>query len=295
MNKFKDIFLNSIRGFCMALADSVPGVSGGTIAFLLGFYDKFIESLHDLFYANLKSKIKAVKFLLKIALGWIIGFSISIMILTSVFESHIYEVCSLFLGFVIFAIPFVYLEDRASFDKKWKYLFYTFLGIAFVVAISLLGPSTSEIDISLSGLNFTTVAYVFVCAAVAISAMVLPGISGSSLLLIFGLYIPVMSALKEVFKLNFDYLPIIGIFILGIIVGAVLFIKILNKALTSAKSQTMFFVMGMMIGSLYSITQGPLTLENPIEPMTLSSFSILFFVLGGVVVLGLQLLKKKLS
>ena len=63
-----------IRGFCMALADSVPGVSGGTIAFLLGFYDKFINSLNNLMGKDKEKRKEAILFLLKLAIGWIIGF-----------------------------------------------------------------------------------------------------------------------------------------------------------------------------------------------------------------------------
>ena len=65
--------LNFIRGFCMALADSVPGVSGGTVAFLLGFYDRFISSLDDLITGNKQKKIEALKFLLRIGIGWVVG------------------------------------------------------------------------------------------------------------------------------------------------------------------------------------------------------------------------------
>ena len=77
------IIINFVRGFCMALADSVPGVSGGTIAFLLGFYDRFIGSLDDLFHGPKAAKIDAVKFLLKLGFGWIVGFGLSALVLTS--------------------------------------------------------------------------------------------------------------------------------------------------------------------------------------------------------------------
>ncbi|MGL4663443.1 MAG: undecaprenyl phosphate translocase family protein, partial [Clostridium butyricum] len=69
--------INFIRGFCMALADSVPGVSGGTIAFLLGFYDKFIGSLDAIVAGKKAEKIGGIKFLIKIGIGWITGFVIS--------------------------------------------------------------------------------------------------------------------------------------------------------------------------------------------------------------------------
>ena len=79
-----------IRGFCMALADSVPGVSGGTIAFLMGFYDNFITSIDDLLTGNMEKKKKAFMFLVKLGIGWVIGFLSAVLVLTSVFESHIY-------------------------------------------------------------------------------------------------------------------------------------------------------------------------------------------------------------
>ena len=86
----------------MALADSVPGVSGGTIAFILGFYDKFINSLDDLIHGDLKLKKEAIIFLLKLAVGWIVGIVLAVLILTELFETHIYAVSSLFIGLYCF-------------------------------------------------------------------------------------------------------------------------------------------------------------------------------------------------
>ena len=96
----------------MALADSVPGVSGGTIAFLLGFYDKFIDSIDDLLTGTKEKRKEAFFFLLKLGIGWVSGFVIAVLILTSVFESHIYYISSLFIGFIIFAIPIVVKEEK---------------------------------------------------------------------------------------------------------------------------------------------------------------------------------------
>ena len=101
-----------IRGFCMALADSVPGVSGGTIAFLLGFYEQFIDSIDDLITGSKEKKKEALFFLLKLGIGWVCGFVLAVLVLTSVFESHIYYISSLFIGFIIFAIPLVIKEEK---------------------------------------------------------------------------------------------------------------------------------------------------------------------------------------
>ena len=82
----------------MALADSVPGVSGGTIAFLMGFYDKFIGSLNALISGTKAERIDALKYLVKLGIGWAVGFCSSVLVLANVFESQIYRVSSLFIG-----------------------------------------------------------------------------------------------------------------------------------------------------------------------------------------------------
>ena len=87
-----------IRGFCMALADSVPGVSGGTVAFLLGFYDQFIDSIDDLITGSREKKKAALFFLIKLGTGWVCGMILAILILASVFDAHIYAISSLFIG-----------------------------------------------------------------------------------------------------------------------------------------------------------------------------------------------------
>lgn len=89
-----------INGFCMALADSVPGVSGGTIALILGFYDKFIGSINQVFYGKKEEKKEGLIYLIKLLLGWALGMILAVLVLTKFFETNIYAVSSLFLGFI---------------------------------------------------------------------------------------------------------------------------------------------------------------------------------------------------
>lgn len=96
-----------MNGFCMALADSVPGVSGGTVAFIMGFYDQFISSIHDLAFGKMKEKKSALMYLAKLGVGWIIGMGIAVIVLSALFERNIYIVSSLFIGFVGGAIPLI--------------------------------------------------------------------------------------------------------------------------------------------------------------------------------------------
>lgn len=296
MKKIKEIIMNFINGFCMALADSVPGVSGGTVAFLLGFYDKFIGSLDNLFRGKKEDKIEALKYLVKLGIGWIIGFGLSVSILADIFDVQIYKISSLFLGFIIFAIPIVIYEEKETLKNKWKEMLFILLGIAVVVAITLVNPASGTgINVSASGLNIGLIIYVFIAAMVAITAMVLPGISGSTLLLIFGLYVPIISALKELMHMNFSYLPVVIIFILGVLAGVALCVRLIRKALEKYRAQTVYCIIGLMLGSLFSIVMGPTTLEVPKDPMSFSTFSILFFVIGGAIILGLQGLKMIIS
>lgn len=296
MKKLKEYIMNFINGFCMALADSVPGVSGGTVAFLLGFYDEFIDSLDNLFRGNKKEKIEALKFLIKLGIGWIIGFTLSISILADIFEVEIYNVSSLFIGFIIFAIPIVIYEEKETLKGRWKEMLFILLGIAVVVVITLLNPASgSGLNISIEHLNIGLILYVFIAAMIAITAMVLPGISGSTLLLIFGLYVPIISALKELMHFNLSYLPVVIIFILGVIAGIVLCVRLIRKALDNYRAQTVYVIIGLMLGSLFSIVMGPTTLEIPKDPMSISTFSIIFFIIGGAVILGLQGLKVLMS
>lgn len=290
------VFLNAVRGFCMALADSVPGVSGGTIAFLLGFYDEFINSLNDLMGRDSKKRKKAFLFLVKLGIGWIIGFGMSVLILASLFEAHIYQISSVFFGLTLFAIPMVIKEEAAVIKGHAGNLVFTLLGAALVFAISWFNPSGGEgIRVSADQLSFGLGIYIFFAAMIAITAMVLPGISGSTLLLIFGLYVPVIGAIKELLHFNFSYLPVVVIFGLGVVTGIIAIIKFVKICLERHRSQTIYAILGLMIGSLYAILMGPTTLDVPKAPVSLSTFSIPFFILGGLILAGLELLKARLE
>nr|WP_288723332.1 DUF368 domain-containing protein [uncultured Sellimonas sp.] len=276
----------------MALADSVPGVSGGTIAFLLGFYDKFIDSLDHIMGKDKKERKEAILFLCKIAGGWIIGMAGSVLVLASLFEKHIYQISSMFLGLILFSIPLIISEEKKTIKGNYRHLFFLVIGVALVVVISCLNPVAGEgISVDAGSLNIGLGAYVFIAGMIAICAMVLPGISGSTILLVFGLYIPIITSLKEILHLNMEYLPVLIIFGLGVLTGIALVIRAIKTSLKKYRSQMIYLIIGMMIGSLYAIKVGPTTLEAPRDQLTLSTFSIVFFIIGAILVLGLQKLQ----
>lgn len=283
--------VNGFRGFCMALADSVPGVSGGTIAFVLGFYDKFIKSLNDIIFGNKKERKEAIGFLIKLGIGWVIGMILATLILTSLFESHIYAVSSVFLGFIAFSIPFIIKEEKKCLKGQYKNIIFSIMGILIVFLITYFNPVSGGSGVNIGSISLGLGIYIFVVAMVAISAMVLPGISGSTLLLIFGLYIPIMNAIKEFLHFNFKYVPALFIFGFGVISGIILIIRLIKRALEKHRSKTVYLIIGLMIGSLYAIVMGPTTLESAKDPLSLSTFSIVFFLLGCFIIWGLEKIK----
>lgn len=279
----------------MALADSVPGVSGGTIAFILGFYDKFINSLDGLIYGKKAEKIDALKFLLKLGLGWVIGMGAAVIVLTNLFESHIYAVSSLFLGFIIFAIPFIIREERDVLRGHYGNLIFLLLGIAVVAFITYFNPVAGGTGTSITSLNIGLVFYIFFAGMVAISSMILPGISGSTLLLIFGLYLPIITGVKDLLHFDFSSLPALIIFGFGVIAGVVLVVRLIKLALAKHRSAMIYLILGLMLGSLYAIVMGPTTLATPVDPLSFATFNSLLFFIGGLVILGLEWLKSFLE
>lgn len=281
-----------IRGFCMALADSVPGVSGGTVAFLLGFYDRFIDSIDDLITGTREKRKEAFFFLMKLGIGWVCGMVLAMLVLAGVFESHIYAISSLFIGFIIFAIPVVMLEEKETISgDKIKYFPFVLLGAGVVGLITWMNPISGGAGVNLEHLNVGLAVFVFLAGMIAISAMVLPGISGSTLLLIMGLYLPIVTAIKDMLHLNFAAFPTVFIFGCGVLVGAFSVVQVIRRALERFRAQTIYLIIGLMLGSIYAVVMGPTTLDVPQPAMTFGSFNILFFIIGGVVILGMQKMK----
>ena len=282
----------------MALADSVPGVSGGTIAFILGFYDNFVNSLNNLISNNKIDRINSIKFLSKIGIGWIVGFILSVLFITNIFERNIYQISCLFLGFIISSIPLIVKSEIKTLINNKKHIIFLIIGIIIVGTMTYFNPVTnsgSSFSIKNDNLNLLFIAYIFISGMIAISAMVLPGISGSTILLIFGLYAPILNGVKEILKLNFEYLPGILIFGCGVLLGVLLTVRTVRHLLRNFRSQTIYCIIGLMIGSIYSVIMGPTSLEIPRPPMSIQSFSIIFFIIGCTLVPALEKLKDVLK
>lgn len=282
-----------INGFCMALADSVPGVSGGTVAFIMGFYDQFIGSIHNLAFGKMKEKKSAVMYLAKLGAGWLIGMAMAAVVLSALFESHIYAISSLFIGFVGGAIPLIIKAERKSLRNIEKGIPFFLLGLILVAGITWANSRSGGAAMELGQFSIGTSVKLFFIGMIAISAMFLPGISGSTLLLIFGAYMPVITAIKGVLSLEFSYIPCLVFFGCGVLIGAVTVVKAIKVCLEKFRPQTIYMILGMMLGSFYAIVMGPTTLEIAQEALGFGNFHIIGAAAGVALVLGMQIIKER--
>lgn len=166
--------LTAFHGFCMALADSVPGVSGGTIAFILGFYDRFLDALHQLFGKDKDARRAAVRYLLQLGLGWVVGMVASVAALAELFASQVYFMSSLFLGLTLASFPFVIRAERRVLQGQARSCPCALFGLLLVVLLTLLRTNAAGVAIRFAGAPVWMLGYIFVSGAVAITAMVLP-------------------------------------------------------------------------------------------------------------------------
>ena len=285
------MLVNIFNGMIMALADSVPGVSGGTIAFILGFYDKFIEALHEFFEGEKGERKPAFFYLLKLGLGWVFGLLLSIFFLSELFQSEIYFMSSVFLGLTTMSLPFV-IKNEGEILKKHKNNFYfIFIGIIIVaLLVYFRGKSKLIGNFDLINPNIFEYFYLFIAGAVAISVMVLPGISGSSILLIAGVYIPVVEAVGEVLRFNFEKILPLFVMSLGILFGIFMSIRIIRDRMRKSRDKMLYLIIGMIVGSLYAIVMGPTTIGGNL-PLSLETFSPLGFFIGIVILFILEIIK----
>ncbi|OEF23625.1 DUF368 domain-containing protein [Vibrio rumoiensis] len=237
-------FFTYLKGIAMGAADVVPGVSGGTIAFITGVYDTLLGSIQrvnpSLIGLWKREGFKAV--LNHINAGFLIalfgGILTSILTLAKLISwllvTHPIPLWSFFFGLILISV--VHIMKQVE-QKKAVQLLFLSIGIAFAYSITVLQPLDMQP---------TTINLIF-AGAIAICAMILPGISGSFILLLLGIYPTILAAVKE---LN---ISILGLFAIGAVCGLLTFSHLLSWLLKRHRDATLVFLTGLMIGTLPKI------------------------------------------
>ncbi|QIZ76888.1 DUF368 domain-containing protein [Ferrimonas lipolytica] len=249
-------FRTFLKGVAMGAADVVPGVSGGTIAFISGIYDRLLESIRRI-NPSLIGRLKQEgvvaawqhingTFLLTLLTGIVTSIASLARVISYLLENHPIPVWSFFFGLIVISI--VHIGKQVGGAKPANIIAAT-VGFGFAYLITAANPlalDPTPVNIVLAGM-------------VAICAMILPGISGSFILLLLGLYVPIIGAIKAA------EFSIIAMFLAGAVMGLLTFSHVLSFLLTRFRTVTLSFLCGLMIGTLNKVWPWKQTLTTRIN------------------------------
>ncbi|MEW7438683.1 DUF368 domain-containing protein [Staphylococcus aureus] len=275
MQQFK--WINILKGFAMGTSDLVPGVSGGTIALLLGIYNQFIASISGIFSRRFWPSFT---FLIPIIIGMLLAMGSLSNLFNYLLSQHHIPTMFFFGGLIIGIVPYLLKISNYKTSFTTKHYMMVIAGIATLIVITLMNNGDKHAGETLTLSTGLIVKY-FIAGMCASSAMLLPGISGSFMLLVFGVYGTVMLAISEVVKLNFAGLPILLAVGFGVLAGFIISSKIIQYFLTHHKLMTFALIIGFVVGSLFAVFPGLPT------SIVMWFVSLVVFIIGFIVSLTL--------
>lgn len=275
MQQFK--WINILKGFAMGTSDLVPGVSGGTIALLLGIYNQFIASISGIFSRRFWPSFT---FLIPIIIGMLLAMGSLSNLFNYLLSQHHIPTMFFFGGLIIGILPYLLKISNYKTSFTTKHYMMVIAGIAILIVITLMNNGDKHAGETLTLSTGLIIKY-FIAGMCASSAMLLPGISGSFMLLVFGVYGTVMLAISEVVKLNFIGLPILLAVGFGVLAGFIISSKIIQYFLTHHKLMTFALIIGFVVGSLFAVFPGLPT------NIVMRFVSLVVFIIGFIVSLTL--------
>lgn len=272
---------DGITGAAIGTAIIVPGVSGGTIALISGAYKKITKAAEALLSKNFW---KNFLILLPYLLGAIVSLAVLIKPFKMAFDYCLFSIICLFAGLIIGSIPGVFDEIKGEKSTKFNYFQ---LGIGAVAAIlvgvlSFLTKSNEIITALFAEVPFYLYFIIFAVGMIGATGLVIPGFSGSMLLLVIGFYKPILSLISlDNLWIN---VSLIFTFAVGLLIGVILLSKLMNFLLENHKRGTMHVVIGFICGSVVAIFVNPEMFNYISSP----SFGLLDYILGPILlILGL--------
>lgn len=273
--------LNFLRGVLIGIAEVIPGVSGGTLALITGIYSRLLNNI-DLLFKSLRNithpKLMARnlialewKFLLPVFIGMAIALITTARFMEGLLESNPIELRAVFAGLVAAGIYIPYKMSVKVNGDNWALRDYLLALIGALAAFFLTGLPQGEIS------NPGPI-IIFFSAAIAICALVLPGISGSFLLLTIGMYSATIGALND---RDLQYLLI---FALGALVGLASFVSLLKFLLSQRARPTLVILAGLMLGSLRALWPWQGEDRELLSPYSSELIALLLFLAGAIIV-----------
>lgn len=269
-----------IKGFIMGIANIIPGVSGGTLALILGIYEEFIGAISHLF-SNLK---KNMCFLLPIAIGMVLAILSLSHVIDYSYKHFPIPTCLFFVGLVLGGIPMLLNKVKGKKETKKISSYIIFLlTFALVIVMACSDLIFGEgLKVSFNNMNLISYILLFLVGVVAAATMVIPGVSGSLVLMLLGYYYPVIAVIKEFtkFKNLGENIIILGIFGIGILVGIVLISKLIEFLFKKYEVKTYFGVLGFIVASVIAIPLSTLLERSIVFSFPQILIGLIFATLG---------------
>ena len=280
MNLFKDI----LRGVVIGIANAIPGVSGGTMMVSMGIYDKLIYSVTHLF----KQPVKSIKTLLPYFIGMAIGIVGLAFAIVAMFEHIPFQTCMLFIGLILGGLPILTGHLKGvRFNLSHAVVFLIFFGS--IILLQILGGQGSDVALTVTPISLFKLVLVGIVAA---ATMVIPGVSGSMMLMTMGYYYPVIGSVKDFITalVAFDAPKIIHIcmilipFGIGVVVGIFAVAKLIEMLMDKYEALTYCGIMGLVVASpVVILMSAPLAGMSVVTVLT----GAVTFVVGVVIALCL--------
>ena len=290
----KHIF-NILKGICIGIANVIPGFSGGTMAVMLKVYDLFVYA-----FANIFNDFKnVVKKCWSLFIGIGLGIFLALFTIVKLLEVIPFITIMFFVGLILGSIPQIFVKAKPGKLKIADIISFVF-AIAIIVVLPLIN-TTNSTDISF---NYWILLLMVVLGIISASAMVIPGVSGSLVLMAFGYYTYVMTTLKDFFKNIFNFsmdnywnmFLVILCFAIGCILGIVFISKLITKLLEKFPKTVYCCILGLLVASPFSIIYATLTEYTIVFSIPTIIFSIISLSFGVALVLfGEYISNKKMK
>lgn len=247
----KEKLILFIKGIVLGVAFVIPGVSGGTLAVLLGIYEELIEAASN-FYKNMVNFKKYFMYLLPIGLGIIFSVAVFAKLIKFGLEKSPIITILIFLGMIIGGIPALVRNVKGT---KINLKDMTLMLVGLIIVISMLIFHKSNSNVVLTNMSVGGYITLFLVGAIAAVTMVVPGISGSFTLMLIGYYEPILNLVNDItsFKNLGPNLILIFTFMLGVFIGIIFISKIIEWCLKHYKRETYYAIIGFVLSSIISV------------------------------------------
>lgn len=247
----KEKLILFIKGIVLGVAFVIPGVSGGTLAVLMGIYEELIEAASN-FYKSIADFKKYIMYLLPIGLGVVFSVAVFAKLIKFGLDKAPIITILIFLGMIIGGIPALVRNVKGT---KINLKDMTLMLVGLIIVISMLIFHKSNSNVVLTNMSITGYNTLFLVGAIAAVTMVVPGISGSFTLMLIGYYEPILNLVNDItsFKNLGPNLILIFTFMLGVFIGIIFISKIIEWCLKHYKRETYYAIIGFVLSSIISV------------------------------------------